>query len=142
MTMFRTGIRSLIGGLPNVLFETPNGVHHADPNVNELNATTLFEIFPRVVEDEFFLAAPFLAYLRDHCLVPFTGGSFTQAMFRYAPLIGAFYAPGASFNITKRQTIAALQFDTRYSYVSIPEYKEQIQVENKGELAVASLLDA
>ena len=40
----------------------------------------------------------------------------------------------------KRQTITALQFDTRYCYVSIPEYKEEIQVENKGELAVASLL--
>ena len=114
----------------------------ADPNVSELNATTLFEIYPRVVEDEYFLAAPFLAYLRDHCLVPFTGGTFMQAMFRYAPLIGGFYAPGADFNITKRQTISAMQFDPRYSYVSIPEYKEEIQVENKGELAVASLLDA
>lgn len=114
----------------------------ADPNVNELNSTTLFEIYPRVVEDEFFLAAPFLAYLRDHCMVPFTGGAFTQAMFRYAPLIGGFYAPGSNFNNTKRQTIAALQFDTRYSYVSIPEYAEEIEVQNKGELAVASLLDA
>lgn len=140
--MFRTGIRSLTSLILNILFETPGGVHLADPNVTELNATTLFEIYPRVVEDEFFLAAPFLAYMRDHCMVPFSGGSFTQAMFRYAPLIGAFYAPGSNFNITKRQTIAALQFDTRYSYVSIPEYKEEIQVENKGELAVASLLDA
>jgi len=113
-----------------------------DPAIAELNSVTLFEIYPRTIEDEFFLAAPLLAYLRDHCMVPFTGGTFMQAPFRYAPLIGGFYAPGASFNTTKRQTIAALQFDTRYSYVSIPEYKEEIQVENKGELAVASLLDA
>jgi hypothetical protein len=139
--MFRTGIKH-VGSFLDRLAETPGGVYWADPNVAELNATTLYEIYPRVVEDEFFLAAPFLAYMRDHCMVPFTGGAFTQAMFRYAPLIGGFYAPGATFNITKRQTIAALQFDTRYSYVSIPEYKEQIQVENKGELAVASLLDA
>ena len=113
-----------------------------DPNVAELNAVTLFEIYPRTVEDEFFLATPLLAYFRDHCLVPFTGGTFMQSPIRYAPLIGGFYAPGASFNITKRQTITALQFDTRYCYVSIPEYKEEIQVENKGELAVASLLEA
>ncbi len=113
-----------------------------DPAVAELNSVTLFEIYPKQIEDEFFLAAPLLAYLRDHCMVPFTGGTFMQAPFRYAPLIGGFYAPGAGFNTTKRQTIAALQFDTRYSYVSIPEYKEEIQVENKGELAVASLLDA
>jgi hypothetical protein len=114
----------------------------ADPNVNELNAVTLIEIYPRTVEDEFFLATPFLAYIRDHCLVPFSGGTFMQSPIRYAPLIGGFYAPGSSFNITKRQTITALQFDTRYCYVSIPEYKEEIQVENKGDLAVASLLEA
>ena len=113
-----------------------------DPNVEELNAVTYHEIYPKTIQDNFFLAAPLLAYFRDHCLVPFTGGSFMQAIFRYAPLIGGFYAPGGSFNITKRQTLAALQFDTRYMYVSIPEYKEEIQVENKGEYAVASLLQA
>lgn len=113
-----------------------------DPAVAELNAVTLFEIYPRVVEDEFFLATPLLAYFRDHCLVPFTGGTFMQSPIRYAPMIGGFYAPGAGFNITKRQTITALQFDTRYCYVSIPEYKEEIQVENKGDLAVVQLLEA
>ena len=84
-----------------------------DPLLTELNATTYQEIYPRVIEDEFFLAAPFLAYLRDHCLVPFTGGAFMQAMFRYAPMIGGFYAPGADFNLTKRQTITGMNFDTR-----------------------------
>lgn len=113
-----------------------------DPAIAELNAVTLQEIYPRTVEDEFFLATPFLAYIRDHCMVPFKGGTFMQSPIRYAPLIGGFYAPGANFNITKRQTITALTFDTRYCYVSIPEYKEEIQVENKGELAVASLLEA
>jgi len=113
-----------------------------DPNVAELNSVTLFEIFPRTIEDNFFLATPLLAYFRDHCLVPFTGGTFMQSPIRYAPMIGGFYAPGANFNTTKRQTITATQFDTRYCYVSIPEYKEEIQVENKGDLAVASLLDA
>ena len=113
-----------------------------DPAVAELNAVTLFEIYPRTVEDEFFLATPLLAYWRDHCLVPFTGGTFMQSPIRYAPMIGGFYAPGANFNITKRVTITAMQFDTRYLYVSIPEYKEEVQVENKGELAVASLLEA
>ena len=113
-----------------------------DPALSELNSVTLQEIYPRTVEDEFFLATPFLAYLRDHCLVPFSGGAFMQSPIRYAPLIGGFYAPGATFNITKRQTLTAIQFTTRYVYVSIPEYKEEIQVENKGDLAVASILDA
>lgn len=110
--------------------------------VDELSATTKFEIFPAVIQDNFFLAVPELAYFRDHCLVPFGGGSFMQAVFRYASLIGGFYAPGSNFNITRRNTLAALQFDTRYGYVSIPEFKEEIQVENKGENAVLSILDA
>lgn len=140
---FYTGIHSLLSLIPVPLQGgTPEGVYHADPTVDELNALTYYEVYPKTIEDEFFLAAPLLAYFRDHCLVPFTGGSFMQAIFRYAPLIGGFYAPGGSFNITKRTTIAALQFDTKYVYVSIPEYKEEIQVENKGEYAVASLLEA
>jgi hypothetical protein len=113
-----------------------------DPAVAELNAVTLFEIYPKAVTDEFFLATPLLAYWRDHCLVPFTGGTWMQAPIRYASMLGGFYAPGSNFNLTKRQTLTALQFDTRYVYVSIPEYKEEIQVENKGELAVCSLLEA
>lgn len=109
--------------------------------VDELSATTKYEIYPRVVTDNFFLAVPELAYIRDHCLVPFGGGTFMQSVFRYAPLIGGFYAPGTNFNITRRNTLAALQFDTRYGYVSIPEFKEEIQVENKGENAVLSILE-
>ncbi len=140
--MYPFGPRSLTSLIPNQILQSPGGVNHADPTVDELNALTYYEVYPKTIEDEFFLAAPFLAYLRDHCLVPFTGGSFMQAIFRYAPMIGGFYAPGGAFNITKRTTIAALQFDTRYLYVSIPEYKEEIQVENKGEYAVASLLEA
>ncbi len=113
-----------------------------DPAVAELNSVTQFEIYPKTIEDNFFLATPLLAYFRDHCLVPFGGGTYMQAPIRYAPMIGGFYAPGSGFNITKRQTITAIQFDTRYVYTSIPEFKEEIQVENKGPLAVASLLDA
>ena len=79
--MFRTGIRSLASLIPNVLFETPHGVHN-DANVDELNATTKFEVYPSAIEDDFFLAVPELAYIRDHCLVPFGGGSFMLAMFR------------------------------------------------------------
>ena len=138
----RIGVRSLLSLIPNILIESPHGVLHADPNVDEINSTTLFEIYPHTVEDNFFLAVPELAYFRDHCMVPFTGGSFMQAVFRYASLIGGFYAPGASFNITRRTTLAALQFQTKYSYVSVPEYLEEVDVINKGENAVVSILDA
>jgi hypothetical protein len=113
----------------------------ADPIYDEINLTTLKEIFPVVIEDNFFLDTPFQAYLRAKSLVPFGGGAFMQNTFLYAPMIGGSYAKGASFNITKRQTLAGTQFDPKYYEVSVPEYKEDIQVLNKGPLAVFSLID-
>ena len=106
--LFNTGVGGGRWGIvPFVITQSPGGVNHADPTVDELNATTLYEIYPKSIEDNFFLAVPELAYFRDHCLVPFGGGSFMQAIFRYAPMIGGFYAPGTSFNIQKRTTLAA-----------------------------------
>ena len=113
-----------------------------DPTIAELNSITLQEIFPEKVVDNFFLATPRLAYFRDHCLVPFTGGLFMQSPMRYAPMIGGFYAPGSNFNLSKRQTMTAMTWDPKYVYVSIPEYLEEISVINKGPLAVAQVLDA
>lgn len=113
----------------------------SDPIYDEINLVTLKEIEPRVIEDNYFLDTPLQAYLRAKSLVPFTGGAFTQTVFLYAPMIGGAYAKGAQFNITKRQTLAGTQFDPKYYEVSVPEYKEDIQVLNKGELAVFSLIE-
>lgn len=111
-----------------------------DPIYDEVNLTTLKEIYPKVIEDNFFLDTPFQAYLRARA-IPFTGGAFMQNSFLYKPMIGGSYAKGGSFNITKRQTLAGTQFDPKYYEVSVPEYKEDIQVINKGPLAVFSLID-
>jgi len=113
----------------------------ADPIFDELNLTTQKEIYPRVIEDNFFLDTPLLAYLRDHCRLPFGGGAFMQATFGYAPMLGGFYSRGGNFNITKVQTLAGCIFDPKYIQVSVPEYKEDVQVLNKGPLAVFSLID-
>jgi len=112
-----------------------------DPIYDEINLVTLKEIEPRVIEDQYFLDTPFQAYLRAKSLVPFGGGAFTQTVFLYAPMIGGAYAKGAQFNITKRQTLAGTQFDPKYYEVSVPEFKEDIQVLNKGPLAVFSLIE-
>jgi len=113
----------------------------ADPILDELNLTTLKEIYPSVIEDNYFLDTPFQAYLRDHCLAPFGGGAFSQTVFRYKPMKGGFYQRGASFDITKRQTLAGMMFDPKYIEVAVPEYKEDIQVLNKGPRAVFKLID-
>jgi hypothetical protein len=112
-----------------------------DPLLDEINATTLREIYPRVVEDEFFLDTPLLAYARANCLVPFQGGESMSFTFLYAPLIGGSYAKGASFNIDKVQTLSGCVFYPKYYYTSVVEQLEDILVVNKGPLAVYSLLD-
>ena len=109
--------------------------------MTSFNLTTREEIYPEVIEDNFFLDTPFLAYARNHMLVPFGGGSRMQNTFLYAPMIGGFYAKGDSFNVMKRQTLAGTVFDPKYVEVSVPEYKEDIQVTNKGPLAVFSLIE-
>jgi hypothetical protein len=113
----------------------------ADPIKNEIGLTTLFEIYPKVVMDNFFLNSPFLAYIRDHCTVPFNGGDYIQNTFLYASMIGGFYSIGDNFNITKPQTLAGAVFDLRHAEFNVTEYKENIQVNNKGPLAVFSLIE-
>ena len=113
----------------------------ADPILDEINLTTLAEIYPHTIEDNFFLDTPFLAYMRAHALTDFTGGANTRFTFLYAPMIGGAYSRGENFNITKRQTLAGAVFDPKLYEVSIPEYLEDLEVLNKGPLAVFSLID-
>lgn len=109
--------------------------------ITELNATTYQEVYPRVVEDEYFRNSASMAYIRDHCLVPFGGGAYTQFDFVYAPLIGGAYALGQNFNMTEVQIMSAAVFDAKYYEVAIPQYKEVTQVLNKGPLAIFSIID-
>lgn len=112
-----------------------------DPILDEINLTTLAEIYPHTIEDNFFLDTPFLAYLRAHALTDFTGGANMRFTFLYAPMIGGAYALGENFNIAKRQTLAGALFNPKYYEVSVPEYLEDLEVLNKGPLAVFSLID-
>jgi len=113
----------------------------ADPILDEINLTTLSEIYPHTIEDNFFLDTPFLAYLRAHALTDFTGGANTRFTFLFQPMIGGSYARGDNFNITKRQTLAGAKFDPKLYEVSVPEYLEDLEILNKGPLAVFSLID-
>lgn len=113
----------------------------ADPYIPEIEATTLMEIFPKIVQDNYFLDTPFMAHLRDHCLAMFGGGSTMQQTFVYAPMVTGSYGPGQTFNTDKRQTIAGTRFDPKYYASIVPEYLEDLDVINRGDLAVFSLLN-
>lgn len=114
----------------------------ADPIVSALTAITKEEIWPRQITDNFFRAIPFFTYLRDKAIMQFDGGTYMQYPFLFRPLIGGSYAPGGSFNIDRVDAIAATQFREKYYEVNVTEYKEEIQVRNRGANAVFSLLDA
>ena len=111
-----------------------------DPLFDELNATTLKEIYPRVIKDQFFKSAALLAYLRQN-VKPFGGGASMNFSFLFSPLIGGAYAPGDNFNTTKIPTLSGATFQPKYYYVAVPEFKELLQVQNRGPLAIFSIID-
>lgn len=114
----------------------------ADPILDSINVTTIKEVVPRTVYDNYFLGSPLQAYLRAKCMRPFGGGAFMQNTFLYGSLIGGAYAKGgANFNLTKPQIVSATLFDPKYYEVNISEYLEDIDVINKGPNAVFSLVD-
>lgn len=112
-----------------------------DPILDELNLITLKEMYPRMVEDNFFLNAPFLAYLRANSMVPFNGGAFSQETFLYNRLKGGAYAKGDSFDISYTPIMSGMLFDMKYYEISVPVFKEDIQVLNVGPQKVFSLID-
>lgn len=114
-----------------------------DPVFNEIVATTLQEIYPELLVDQYFLAAPFTARLRARCQVEFGGGAFIQSPFLFAPMVNGPYALiGGTWNTDKGQTIAATTFQPKGYVAVIPEFTSELEVINKGELAVISLLDS
>jgi hypothetical protein len=109
-------------------------------NIDALNATTLKEIYPRVVRDVFFKNSPRLAYLRKN-VVPFEGGVSMDQTFMYDALIGGSYAKGQSFNLSKPETIAGTTFQPKTYFTNVSEFLEDVEIFNKGPLAVFSRVD-
>lgn len=105
-----------------------------------VNIVTRREIYPDLIDDFWFTESAWFARLRER-IVPFRGGTFTSSVFRFRPLIANHYKMGATHNITKVQTLAESAFGMRLAQASIPEFKEELEIYNKGELAVFSLLD-
>lgn len=113
-----------------------------DQLVDDLNAITTFETHPRVLRDVFFKGNPRLAYYRDHCLVPFLGGTFSKSIFRYAPHTVGAYGRGAGFDIAKRETLGEMRFEPRFYFGNITEYMEDVRVINRGDPKIIDMVDA
>lgn len=113
----------------------------ADPVLDEINSITHFHLYPKVVQDNYFLNAPFPAHLRAKAMAPFPGGSDMRFTFLYSPLIGGAYAQGETFNITKPQTYTSATFLPKFYFTNVTEYLEQILVINRGPNAAFSQID-
>src|SRR5437867_9098780 len=113
--------------------------------VNEVNVFTLTHIVPGVV-DGVFRNDPLLAYLKANGIQRIQGGAFGGAMIQenilYKPMLGRAYAPGDTFDITKRRTLEGLTFDLKHHEVNVTEFLELIEIYNRGPEAVFSLVEA
>ena len=112
--------------------------------VNEVNVFTLTHIVPGVV-DGVFRNDPLLAYLKANGIQRIQGGAFGGAMIQenilYKPMLGRAYAPGDTFDITKRRTLEGLTFDLKHHEVNVTEFLELIEIYNRGPEAVFSLVE-
>lgn len=109
--------------------------------LDELNTYTKVHIAPGVVDNNF-KNDPVLAMIKAERSVKFTGGTQIQENLIYAPMAGGSYAKGDSFDITRRQTATGATFDPKHYQVNVTEFKEDIQIFNKGPNAVFRLVDA
>lgn len=109
--------------------------------LDELNTYTKVHIVPGVVDNNF-KNDPTLAMLKANRIERFRGGTKIQENFLYAPMKGRAYAKGDTFDITRRQTATGGTFDPKLYEVNVTEFKEDIQVFNKGPEAVFRIVDA
>jgi len=109
--------------------------------LDELNTYTKKEITGGVV-DNVFKNDPVLAMIKANRSVKFTGGTQIQENFLYAPMSGGAYSKGESFTIDRRQTATGATFDPKHYEVNITEFKEDLQIFNKGPNAVFRIIDA
>lgn len=106
-----------------------------------INITTLEEWYPNLITDVWFTDDPWFARLREK-MVPWRGGKFIRSVFRYRPMAGfGHYAMGAVHTNVKVDTLAEGAFELKLAQVPVVEFKEELQVYNKGENAIFSLLD-
>ena len=80
--------------------------------------------------------------LRNSFKKDFGGGSTINENFLYDVLPGGFYQKGKKFNVKQKQTEQQLRFDMKYVEVAVTLYAEDIQVLNRGPLAVTKLIKA
>lgn len=85
---------------------------------------------------------PLVAYLKLNTKENFGGGTLIQEGFTTGALIGSSYLKGKEFNITEKQIEQAKQFNLKFFECNVTLSQEDVEVLNKGPLAVFNLIDS
>ena len=85
---------------------------------------------------------PLIAYAKLNLREAFDGGTLIQEGFTYDSLIGGAYLKGKEFDISEKQVEQACQFNVKFFEVNVTLSQEDIEVLNKGPLAVFNLIDS
>ena len=83
---------------------------------------------------------PLIAYLKLNVKENFTGGSLIAENFTYDGMIGGSYLKGKEFDITEKQVEQQKQFTMKFFEVNVTLSQEDVEVLNKGPLAVFELI--
>lgn len=114
----------------------------SDPLLNELNTTTLYSIYPDVLEDNYFRNAPLLMAIRNSkAYVPWDDGPYSQVTFAYRGTVGAWFTSGATFNTGKVPMLGSMNFVPRFVYDNVTEDLIEVDVFNRGRGKVFDLVD-
>lgn len=112
-------------------------------DLDQLNVATQRYIQDKpALVDNVFNADPFLAYCKLNVKDDFPGGTLIQEGFMYDGLPGGSYSQGKEFNIAQKQVEQSTQFNLKFFEVAVTLSKEDIQVLNKGPMAVFRLIDS
>ncbi len=113
------------------------------PDLDPLNVSTQRYIRknPALV-DSWTQNDPLIAYAKLNTKEIFGGGTLIQEGFTYAPMIGGAYLKGKEFNITEKQVEQATQFNVKFFEVNVTLSQEDVEVLNKGPLAVFPLIES
>lgn len=108
---------------------------------SDIEATTLKEIFPKAVEDNYFLATPLERYILDHCSVPWEGGAYNQNQFLTNGTRGGAFAKGTNFDTNAVNMIDEKIYTIKFYYENITVDLIDSEVFNRGPLAILDLVD-
>src|SRR5882762_10329631 len=113
------------------------------PELDQLNVSTRRYIRdnPALV-DNWSQNDPLIAYLKLNVRENFGGGLFIQEGFTYDNMIGGPYLKGKEFDITEKQVEQAKQLQIKFFEVNVTLSQEDVEVLNKGPLAVFNLIDS